>query len=137
MGRGGAEVRVESISLVVSTRWRTLEVKRLLESLLAQTYKTFEVIVVDQNEDDRLASLLQDYCERLTIKHVRSSNLGHSAGSNAGLRICVGDIVGFPDDDCWYAPDLLQRFVDMFEAHPEWHGITGCEASADNVVSTH
>ena len=84
------------VSLVVSTRWRTLEVKRLLVSLLAQTYKTFEVIVVDQNEDDRLASLLQDYCERLTIKHVRSANLGHSAGSNAGLRICAGDIVGFP-----------------------------------------
>jgi hypothetical protein len=36
-------VRVEKISLVVSTRWRTLEVKRLLESLLAQTYTTFEV----------------------------------------------------------------------------------------------
>ena len=130
-------MRVERISLVVSTRWRTLEVKRLLESLLAQTYKTFEVIVVDQNEDDRLAPLLREYGDRLTIKHVRSANLGHAAGSNAGLRICAGDIVAFPDDDCWYAPDLLRRVVDMFEAHPEWRGITGCEASADNVVSTH
>ncbi len=137
MGCGGAEVRVEVVSLVVATRWRTLEVKRLLESLLAQTYKIFEVIVVDQNEDDRLAPLLQDYCERLTIKHLRSANLGHAAGCNAGLRICAGDIVGFPDDDCWYAPDLLQRVVDMFEAHPEWRGITGCEASEENVVSTH
>jgi glycosyltransferase involved in cell wall biosynthesis len=130
-------MRLRLVSLIVATRWRTLEVKRLLESLLAQTYKTFEVIVVDQNEDDRLAPLVQDYCERLTIKHVRSANLGHSAGSNAGLRICAGDIVGFPDDDCWYAPDLLRRVVDMFEAHPEWRGITGCEASAENVVSTH
>lgn len=137
MGCGGAEVRVELVSLVVATRWRTRELKRLLESLLAQTYKTFEVIVADQNEDDRLAPLLQDYCERLTIKRVRSANRGHSAGSNAGLRICAGDIVGFPDDDCWYAPDLLRRVVDMFEAHPEWRGITGCEASAESVVSTH
>jgi glycosyltransferase involved in cell wall biosynthesis len=137
MGCGGAEVRVEMVSLVVATRWRTLELKRLLGSLLAQTYKTFEVIVADQNEDDRLAPLLQDYCERLTIKHVRSANLGHSAGSNAGLRICAGDIVGFPDDDCWYAPDLLRRVVDMFEAHPEWRGITGCEASAENAVNKH
>ena len=60
MGCGGAEVRVEMVSLVVATRWRTLELKRLLGSLLAQTYKTFEVIVADQNEDDRLASLLQE-----------------------------------------------------------------------------
>jgi glycosyltransferase involved in cell wall biosynthesis len=125
------------VSLVLATRWRTLEVKRLLESLLAETYKTFEVIVVDQNEDDRLTSLLLDYRERLMIKHVRSSKLGHSAGSNAGLRICAGDIVAFPDDDCWYAPDLLRRVVDMFEAHPEWRGITGCEASAEGVVNTH
>jgi glycosyltransferase involved in cell wall biosynthesis len=128
---------VELVSLVVSTRFRTLEVKRLLESLLAQTYKSVELIVADQNEDDRLAPLLQEYGEKLTIKHVRSSHLGHAAGSNAGLRVCAGDIVGFPDDDCWYAPDLLRRIVDMFEAHPEWRGITGCEASADNVVSAH
>jgi glycosyltransferase involved in cell wall biosynthesis len=125
------------VSLVVATRWRTREVKRLLESLLAQTYRTFEVIVVDQNEDDRLAPLLRDYCERLTIKHVRSANPGHSAGSNAGLRICAGDIVAFPDDDCWYAPDLLHRVVDMFKTHPEWRCITGREAAEENVVSTH
>jgi glycosyltransferase involved in cell wall biosynthesis len=125
------------VSLVVATRWRTREVRRLLESLLAQTYRTFEVIVVDQNEDDRLAPLLEEYCERLTIRHARSANLGHSAGSNAGLRICAGDIVGFPDDDCWYAPDFLRRVVDMFEAHPEWRGITGCEASAENGVNAH
>jgi glycosyltransferase involved in cell wall biosynthesis len=128
-------VSVEMVSLVVSTRWRTSELKRLLESLLAQTYKTFEVIVVDQNSDDLVVSLLQDYSERLTIKHVRSSRPGHAAGSNAGLRVCSGDIVGFPDDDCWYAPDSLRRVVDMFEAHPEWHGITGCEASAENIVN--
>src|ERR1700678_3775791 len=131
MGCGGAEVRVEMVLLVVAPRWRTRELKRLLESLLAQTYKTFEVIVADQNEDDRLAPLLQDYCERLTIKHVRSATLGHSAGSNAGLRMCSGDIGGFPDDDCWYDPDLLRRVVDMLESHPEWRGIPGSKASRE------
>jgi glycosyltransferase involved in cell wall biosynthesis len=124
------------ISLIVSTRNRTLELKRLLESLVAQTYQAFEVIVVDQNQDDRLTPLLREYSQRLVIEHVRSGILGHAAGGNAGLKVCAGDIVSFPDDDCWYAPDLLRRVVDMFEAHPEWHAITGCESPAEHLLRT-
>jgi len=126
-------MRGQTVSLIVSTRWRTTEVRRLLESLLSQTYKAFEVILVDQNNDDRLAPLLRDYCQRLTIRYVRSATSGHAAGNNVGLRICAGDVIGFPDDDCWYAPDLLRRVVDMFEAHPEWHGVSGCECSTGNL----
>jgi glycosyltransferase involved in cell wall biosynthesis len=128
---------IQSVSLIVATRWRTVEIRRLLDSLLAQTYKVFEVIVVDQNEDDRLTPLLQDYCPRLAIKHVRSQTRGRAAGCNVGLRISSGDIVGFPDDDCWYAPNLLRRIVDVFEEHPEWGGVSGCEASTEEVVSNH
>jgi glycosyltransferase involved in cell wall biosynthesis len=122
------------VSLIVATRWRTKEVRRLLDSLVDQTYQVFDVIVVDQNDDDRVQSLLAEYDSRLTIKHVRSRTFGHAAANNVGLRICDGDIVTFPDDDCWYAPDLLRRVVDMFEAHPEWDGISGCEASTEPVA---
>jgi glycosyltransferase involved in cell wall biosynthesis len=124
------------ISLIVSTRNRTLELKRLLESLVAQTYQAFEVIVVDQNQDDRLTPLLREYCQGLAIEHVRSPILGHAAGINAGLKVCAGDFVGFPDDDCWYAPDLLRRVVDMFGAHPGWHAITGCESPSEHLLRT-
>jgi glycosyltransferase involved in cell wall biosynthesis len=122
------------VSLIAATRWRTKEVRRLLDSLVDQTYQVFDVIVVDQNDDNRLQSLLAEYDTRLTIKHVRSRAFGKAAANNVGLRVCDGDIVAFPDDDCWYAPDLLRRVVDMFEAHPEWDGISGCEASTDPVA---
>jgi glycosyltransferase involved in cell wall biosynthesis len=124
-------VTTRCVSLIVATRRRTQEVKRLLDSLAVQTYKAFEVILVDQNEDDRLVSLVMDYEHKLTLRHVRSTTHGHAAANNVGLRICQGDVIGFPDDDCWYAPDLLRRVVDMFEAHPEWDGISGCEAPVD------
>jgi glycosyltransferase involved in cell wall biosynthesis len=124
-------MRVRSVSLIVATRWRSTEVRRLLDSLVAQTFKAFDVIVVDQNEDERLAPVLQEYCKKLTIRHVRSATSGHSAGSNVGLKICTGEIVGFPDDDCWYAPDLVRRIVTMFDTHPEWNGVTGCEAPTE------
>jgi glycosyltransferase involved in cell wall biosynthesis len=119
---------VQSVSLIVATRWRVQELRRLLDSLTVQTYRPFEVIVVDQNQDDLIGSLLKDYDHELTLHHVRSETRGHAAANNVGLRICKGDIVAFPDDDCWYDPELLRHVVDLFDAHPEWHGITGCEA---------
>ena len=108
----------KTVSLIVATRWRTSELRKFLDSLVIQTYKRFNVIVVDQNDDDRVQSLLQEYESRLSITHVRSSAFGKAAANNVGLRICDGEFVAFPDDDCWYAPDLLNRVVDMFERHP-------------------
>jgi GT2 family glycosyltransferase len=41
------------------------------------------------------------------------------------LRQSAGDVVSFPDDDCWYPPDLLQRVADVLERNPDWDGVTG------------
>lgn len=125
---------IEMVSLIVATRYRTAEVKKLLDSLVAQTYQTFDVIVVDQNNDDRLVPVLEGYAQALRLRHVRSNTSGKAAANNVGLRICEGDVIGFPDDDCWYAPDLLQRIVGEFDEHPEWDGMTGCEAPSEEFV---
>ena len=44
----------KTVSLIVATRWRTSELRKFLDSLVIQTYKQFNVIVVDQNDDDRV-----------------------------------------------------------------------------------
>jgi glycosyltransferase involved in cell wall biosynthesis len=125
---------VSMISLIVATRYRTAEVKKLLDSLVAQAYHEFEVIVVDQNDDERLVPVLDAYRQTLRIRHVRSNTSGKAAANNVGLRVCDGDVVGFPDDDCWYTPNLLRRIVDSFDTHPEWDGMTGCEAPSEDFV---
>lgn len=123
-----------TFSLIVATRYRTTEVKKLLDSLVAQTYQAFDVIIVDQNHDGRLVPVLEAYAQTLRLKHVRSNTSGKAAANNVGLRICEGDVIGFPDDDCWYAPDLLRRIVDGFDTHPEWAGMTGCESPSEDFV---
>jgi glycosyltransferase involved in cell wall biosynthesis len=125
---------IDMVSLIVATRYRTREVKKLLDSLVAQSYQEFEVIIVDQNDDERLVPVLEAYKQALRIRHVPSNTSGKAAANNVGLRICDGDVVGFPDDDCWYAPDLLRRIVDSFDTHPEWEGMTGCEAPSEEFV---
>jgi glycosyltransferase involved in cell wall biosynthesis len=116
------------LSLILATRGRTAELHRLFRSLLGQSYKNFVTIVVDQNEDDRVAPVLAQYADQLEFFHIRSETRGHAAANNVGLRVADGDIIGIPDDDCWYAPDLFERLVKTFEQHREWDGLTGREA---------
>jgi glycosyltransferase involved in cell wall biosynthesis len=106
------------ISLIVATLNRVTELERLLNSLEAQSYRDFEVLVVDQNPDERLLPVL-DAHDGLTIRHLRSQR-GLSRARNVGLRVAGGDIISIPDDDCWYPPDLLRNLTEWFEAHPEY-----------------
>ena len=111
-------------SLLLATADRTQEVDHFLNSLGQQTLRDFEVIIIDQNEDDRLADTVRYYAKFFPIQQLRSPR-GHSRAFNAGLPIARGEIVAFPDDDCWYGPGLLQQVADLFVAHPACSGITG------------
>ena len=85
-------------SLIVATLGRSTEIGDLLESLLAQGRDDFEVIIVDQNSDDRVAPVLQPYEARIRITHLRSSIRNANHARNLGLRAARGKIVTFPDD---------------------------------------
>lgn len=108
-----------ALSLVLCTYRRQRELGPLLDSLLAQHFRDFEVLVVDQNEDERLLPLLDSARERgLRLTHLRLAYPNLSAARNLGLRHAHGRWVGFPDDDCWYEPALLQQMVAHFSHSP-------------------
>jgi GT2 family glycosyltransferase len=111
-------------SLVLATVGRVGELERFLSSLDSQTHREFEVVVVDQNRDERLLPLLTAYRKRLSLSYLRSET-GLSRARNVGLRYLTGDVVAFPDDDCWYPPDLLEQVAYILRAHPELDGFTG------------
>jgi len=104
------------VSLVVSTLGRTRELDRLLGSLALQTFRDFETIIVDQNTDGRLAPVLAAADPSLTITHAASPR-GLSRGRNKGIALARGDILAFPDDDCWYPERLLADVVALFGEH--------------------
>ncbi|MCS6289246.1 MAG: glycosyltransferase family 2 protein [Nitrospira sp.] len=122
------------VSLIVATVGRDSELHRLLTSLTAQTYTDFELIVVDQNLDDRVGNVIAPFFDRMTITHLTSSR-GVSHARNAGIHKATGDIVGFPDDDCWYPPMLLESLVARFQTTADWDGITGRIVNETNSVS--
>jgi glycosyltransferase involved in cell wall biosynthesis len=101
-----------------------------MRSLESQTYKNFELIVVDQNEDARLAPVLAEYKSvfPVSLLHCRP---GLSRARNIALPHIQGDVVGFPDDDCWYPPDLLQGICERFESYSEWDAFSVRRAADD------
>lgn len=101
-------------SLIVPTADRTVEFGRLLESLIAQDYPGVELIVVDQNEDDRLTSYLDSVQSIFKLIHIRAPKEGASRARNVGLKSAHGEIIAFPDDDCWYPPHLLTQIDKWF-----------------------
>lgn len=105
------------ISLIMPTIGRYDEVKIFLDSLVNQTYKNFELIIVDQNEDNSIEELKNKY--NYDIKYIKSDTLGLSFNRNKGLLIATGDIVAFPDDDCEYETNTLERAVNFLYNKPK------------------
>ena len=114
--------RLPSFDLVVATVGRVSELERLLASLETQTHRAFRVLLVDQNDDDRLESILGE--QHLEIVRLHAER-GLSGARNAALGDIRSDLVAFPDDDCLFAPELLERVVRRFAGDPALDGLTG------------
>lgn len=121
-------------SLVMATLGRSMEVERLFGTLANQTYRNFELIVIDQNDDDRVRRLVTQFSDRMEIIYLRSEK-GLSRARNVGLRHIKGEIVCFPDDDCWYRPDVIEYVASCFKAEPALYGLTGCSVDAAGAPS--
>lgn len=112
-----------SVSLVACTVGRRDRLARLLDSLKTQTNRAFELIVVDQSSGSDIEALLADFPVGRAVRYLRTER-GLSRGRNIGLRHVSGQVVGFPDDDCWYSPDVIESVFRFFHK-PDIDVLTG------------
>jgi glycosyltransferase involved in cell wall biosynthesis len=108
------EVGIVALSLVVATVGREAELARLLQSLSLQAAMNFEVIIVDQNSDDRVRRLIQPQFP-FPINYLQSET-GASRARNLGAAKARGVTLGFPDDDCWYATGVTEHVAGLVGA---------------------
>ena len=106
-------------SLIVATKDRTTELARLIASLDSQNQSDYELIIVDQNDDERLVPIIQRSSKKEKIVHIRCRP-GVSLARNVGLEHARGKIIAFPDDDCWYPPNILNDVSGWFDANPSY-----------------
>jgi glycosyltransferase involved in cell wall biosynthesis len=85
--------------------------------VLGQSFKNYELIVVDDGSTDDTQQMLGRYTGHLT--HLKTCHAGPSAARNAGLGIARGDYIAFLDSDDVWLPRKLERQVDFFHKNPE------------------
>ena len=124
--------QLPSFDLVVATVGRTGELARFFASLTAQDYSRARVLIVDQNDDERLEPVIA--ASPVEVVRLRSG-LGLSRARNVALARIEADIVAFPDDDCVYPPGLLRRVGERLAATPELDGLTGRAVGFDGSAS--
>ncbi|MFC1712618.1 glycosyltransferase family 2 protein [Candidatus Poribacteria bacterium] len=78
-----------------------------IESVLNQTYQSFELIVVDDGSTDNTPEVLSEFAEHPRVKTIRQKNGGTAAARNTGLCLASGEYIGFLDSDDFYTPDRL------------------------------
>jgi predicted O-linked N-acetylglucosamine transferase (SPINDLY family)/glycosyltransferase involved in cell wall biosynthesis len=100
------------ISVIVTTYNIEKYVARCLDSVVNQTYKNLEIIVVDDASSDSTRSIIAQYAARdsriVVIQFEQNSPGGVGTPANAGMKIAKGDYIGFVDGDDWCEPDMFE-----------------------------
>lgn len=88
-----------------------------IESVLSQSYRNFEIIVVDDGSTDDSVARVKTISDH-RIKMIRQANNGVSSARNRGIELAKGELICFLDADDWYLPMYLETMVSMASRHP-------------------
>jgi glycosyltransferase involved in cell wall biosynthesis len=103
------------VSIVVPTRNRGARIMKAVQTLLANDYHRFQVIVVDQSDNDVTTEALSPYREGPDVCYVRTATLGSSSARNVGIDAAEGEVIGLVDDDCEVPPNWVRELAKAFE----------------------
>ncbi len=106
------------VSVVIPTYDRADRVQEAVDSVLAQTYRDFEIVVVDDGSTDETGRALARYGDR--IRYLWQHNRGAGAARNAGIAASGGELIAFLDSDDLYLPQRLEVAVAVLDAHPSF-----------------
>ena len=102
-----------------------------VESVLSQTLKDYELIIVNDGSPYEIRKVLQSHIEAGQIRYIEQENKGVAAARNRGLAEAKGQFIAFLDDDDYWPPDKLDWQVAYLEGHPETGVIVGYTTVVD------
>jgi glycosyltransferase involved in cell wall biosynthesis len=125
------------VSVVIPTYNRTLVTIAAIESVLAQTYPSFEIIVVDDGSIDGSSDVIEEFIRRKTTEShqvvlVRQPNQGASVARNTGIENSRGEYIAFLDSDDIWAPEKLEWQVKALEQFKGESGVCVTDARLVN-----
>lgn len=114
------------VSAIIPTYNRARTIKHAINSVLAQTWKELEIIIVDDGSTDQTPEILGGYGDKIRV--IRQRNGGPAAARNAGIKVATGDIIAFLDSDDVWLPDKTERQMRLIQAG-ESSGVVCCICS--------
>lgn len=109
------------VSVIIPTYKRKETLKSAIDSIMQQTYKNLEIIVVDDNGADSeyrksVEHIMQQYEGNNKITYVKNEkNMGGAAARNVGIQKAKGEYLAFLDDDDMYYPQKIEKQLEIFE----------------------
>lgn len=107
-----------AISVVMPLYNKENFVRRAIESVLQQTFREFELLVVDDGSTDGSKSIAESYTDP-RIRILSQANGGVAAARNSGIREATGSLIAFLDADDQWLPGFLAHIDQMQQAYPE------------------
>jgi len=104
------------VSVIIPTFNRGWVIREAIDSVLNQTFGSFELIVVDDGSTDNTHDILAEYKDRITL--IKQRNRGVSAARNRGMDVASGRFMAFLDSDDLWLPQKLSRQIAFFESNP-------------------
>lgn len=105
------------ISVIIPVYNTEKYVEKALSSVIEQTYKNLEIIVIDDKSTDDSPRIIDEIAakdSRVRVYH-SAENVGHSLARNKGLELAQGDYIGFVDSDDYIHPQLYERLLSIME----------------------
>lgn len=110
------------VSVIIPCYNQGMYLSKAIESVLKQTYKNYEIIVVDDGSEDDTKSVATSYTE---VAYIYQHNQGLSAARNTGIDHSKGSLLVFLDSDDWLIPDALEANLEHILSQPELAFVSG------------
>lgn len=109
---------IAKVSVIIPVYNASNYVAKAINSVLAQGYNNYEIIVVDDGSTDETREVLNGYEDR--IRYVYQNNAGPAKARNTGIKQARGDYITFLDADDLWLPDKLEKQLSFFNIHPQY-----------------
>lgn len=107
------------VSVIIPTYNSSKFVEEAINSIILQSYKNIEIIVIDDGSTDNTKDVLNKYINDSTITYCYQKNGGPGAARNRGIKESIGDFVCFLDSDDVYLPDSILDRAQVLKNYPE------------------
>ena len=106
----------KKVSVIIPIYNAAQYLHKCLKSVISQTYKNLDIIMIDDGSSDDSYSIAKEYQEKDSrIRLFTQTNIGLISTRKRGIELAEGEIVGFVDSDDWIEPIMYERLVQRLE----------------------